>query len=256
MLRAMTEADIREWLETRIPGLILNSEVAILVDCVFGWAEGSAPLWKLFQRAHEFESGSGPRFGRSIAEGFFAKLLMHLRRDLPSQEPAGVALPHRRCEVLSGANSVFQSRPFQRNIQTGTFRIWREMGESGSAWANLWPFDAPQDSRPDRPWVFEAYPTWLWREVLGLRVREPLKLRSAVTERLGSDPGDSATWERIEGSPDLADAAVLAIGGFILDLENRLEEPFPSFREQREISSEGWIVGVSSGGARVQGPTK
>src|SRR5690606_15146623 len=81
------------------------------------------------------------------------------------------------------ANSVFQSRPYQKNIQTGTYRIWKDLTSGGpTRWANIWPFETERSELLDAPWIFEGFPSLLWREVLGLPTRDLSRLRSAVED--------------------------------------------------------------------------
>jgi hypothetical protein len=143
-------------------------------------------------------------------------------------------LPRRKCELLAGANSIFQLRPYQRNIQTGTFRIWKDLGLEGRAWLNLWPFErAP---REDWPWMFEAFPSLFWREIFGCRSRAPSRVRKTIQERITIRCAD---WKRIEQNADLADAAVLAAGACLLQNDGRLfGKILPQMRR------EGWILGL------------
>lgn len=58
-------------------------------------------------------------FGRAEAERFFLSTFPDFY-ELPE-------LPRREQEIALRANSVFKLRPFQKNIQTGTFRFWKEI---------------------------------------------------------------------------------------------------------------------------------
>ncbi len=108
-----------------------EGRLRVLVDAVLGLPaaitaqiqRSGASLAGWFEQArvhHERRLGLGLLArGRDPAEDFFAALLKR----------AGVSgVPTRECERLSGANSVFIPRPYQKNVQTGTYRIWVELG--------------------------------------------------------------------------------------------------------------------------------
>ncbi|NDD92441.1 hypothetical protein EBZ37_10185, partial [bacterium] len=131
---------------------------ATLVDCVLGLPH-EGPPWSLAMRRI---SRLPPIFGRRPAEVFFSSLL----------DPART-IPSRLCEEIAQANSVFRSRPFQKNIQTGTFRIWMDMSRDPrkAEWL-IWPFTQNQGQFT----LFEGYPSLLWRTLAQQKTRAPEKL--------------------------------------------------------------------------------
>ena len=218
-----------------------GNKIGFVVDCVLGIPEvyqkkNSSPakvkpyLWGLFERAVGFSKG-GKEFGRDVAEAFFSELA------LDKSEPH----PKRFCEEVSGSNSVFQSRPYQKNIQTGTFRLWKDMGSNGKPWANLWPFEQ-EKVESNLPWLFEGYPSLLWKECLGSPVRDLKKLRRLAEKALPNFEMD--TWKYLEKSPDLADSFALAFGGVYLQEKKRLWIPSPSFVHDKGVQTEGWLLGL------------
>lgn len=227
-------------LEALIASCFGPEPTAIVVDSVFGLPQSVFPAsphlplehpWAWFVRAHDFVRTHSHLSGRERGETFFARW-------------SASASSHRReVERLTGSNSVFQTRPFQKNIQTGTFRIWSELGQSQSPWANLWPFDLSQ-SREGQPWLFEGYPTWSWRQLFAVKSREPDQIIHHV-KAYGQTHGmtfrfkDSAQKE-IHASPDLADALVLALEGL------RSAAAATQMDRTRFSREEGWILGVSS----------
>lgn len=216
----------------------------ILLDCVLGLAERCFPLpaggdrftSDLFLEAHQ---SSG--YGRAAAETFFAKL-----------RPQG-ELPVRDVERRVGANSVFLTRPYQKNIQTGTFRIWKDLGRSlkeEGQWFRLWPHEAIAESGtgPTRPdvgdsvaWLAEGYPSWIWRDVLGSRHRDPELLAHVLRglRRGGKLRISTADLARVHRSQDWADAVVLALfAGQGPSGPVRLTRT-----EALRLRREGWIYG-------------
>lgn len=241
VLRDLTSAS-REVFEawTRDEGLALG-RVAIALDAVIGvprpcWPgaiaglEGGDRPWALFARAAAL-----PGWGRAVGEAFFAELLP---RELAKE------LPRRQCERLAGANSVFVTRPFQKNVQTGTFRIWKDLASGGaSRWANVGGFDA-RARVEGGPWLYEGYPSWCWMKLFGLRTRAPERFRDVLAKAAerGIVVRPSASILRaIGGSPDVADAAVLALGAACLDRvrPHGLRAPPAAVR-----GGEGWILGL------------
>lgn len=211
----------------------LGAKVALMVDCVFGlpwqsWrAVGEKPgdLRSLIRQCTQENA-----YGRSASEAFFGKW-------------SGGQILRRECERVSGSNSVFQTRPFQKNIQTGTFRIWRDLALHGDEDAfSFWPFDPVQSGRP---WVFEGYPSFYWRQLFKMRSRTVAAFPE-VLEAVRSF-GLKVRWEHPKNfrlTPDAADAAVLALAGLVLQHEGRLFRPFNAFALQASARAEGWIAGV------------
>lgn len=228
-----------EEIEKILVSLEINQNIQsllILVDCVLGLPNALLPpkgmpyLWEYFERAAQFSLG-GKEFGRDVAEAFFDALLTSETE----------SYPRRLCEILSGSNSVFQKRPFQKNIQTGTFRIWKDLGQTKKEWARIWPFDL-EKSPQQGPWIFEGYPSLIWKNLLGSRTRDLKKLRKLVQDLPISLKID--TWKWIESDPNQADAFVLMLGGFLLEKRNQLWSPHPEFMKQPEPFQEGWILGL------------
>jgi hypothetical protein len=244
----------------------VDSRVALLIDSVFGlpstvWpfdkAPGAETLWHLFART-ALDTNERKGFGLKPAAHFFEELLNsahgHLPRAKAQLSPASghslirrdgtpiTDLPTRTCERLAGANSVFRTRPYQRNIQCGTYRIWRDLGSLGKPWANIRCFETRSTVRNDRPWIFEAYPSLLWRKLLQIRTRQLGQLPSALKM---CEPTIHLTEQGralIARNPDHADAAVLAVCGGLLQKAGKLFAPIPL--DNYLLGREGWIVGL------------
>ena len=232
-------------------GHLARPKLALAVDCVYGFAKGitAQPMWQGLCEASTHGKGL---FGRGAAEEFFAKI-WSLGSHSSSEE---IELPRRTCEVLSRANSVFLTRPFQKNIQTGTYRIWKDLAQDkvdGKSWLNFWPMDAIRlregnlsIKEIDRPFFFEAYPSLVWREILGSRTRQPERLKVLSTRALAQIglEVNSRDWAIFHRNPDAADAATIALGALYLQEMNELFEPFENFFDEPNLSEEGWIMGL------------
>lgn len=225
-------------------GHLAHSQVALIVDCVVGLASGISTRepWELMRRTHlPALSAAGvpyPKFGRASAEAYFAGILGEMAPTSP--------LPRRQCEVLASANSVFLTRPFQKNIQTGTYRIWKDLSTGEDQWLNFWPFQDVAKAR-QLSWFFEAYPSLVWREVFGVRTRDLKQLRGAVEKTMQPEVKiEIKSWPELLKNADAADAAVLALGALKLHHEKRLMEPYPGFLENPLRLTEGWIMGLKA----------
>lgn len=221
-----------------------NAKVAILADCVFGLPEAVYPrvssfsphaqLWRLFSKTLSHSTDQAI-FGMKVSESFFSKFLSGKGN-----------LPRRECEIISGSSSIFTTRPFQKNIQTGSYRIWRDLvSENSAPWLNVWPFATPKDYIKDAAWIFEGYPSFFWRELLGLRSRNASDLiKTLKTKSLCSD-FHFDSYSCLKSDPDLCDATVLALGGVLLQDRKKLITPFRGFWKLSETQTEGWISGIT-----------
>lgn len=79
-------------------------------------------------------------FGLKAGQVFFSGLY---------RDRMGVRLPKkvsnlelRECDRIADANSLFRSMPYQRNVQTGTFRVWHELSKQLLHDVAIWPFDS------------------------------------------------------------------------------------------------------------------
>ena len=241
-IESATETKLREF----IGEAAFDSSVGILLDCVIGlpsafWGRvlGEEAIWKLMRSTRNCVGPRGELFGRAVAQKFFSTIW----------EGAAEQIPKRRCERLARSNSVFQVHPFQKNIQTGTFRIWRDLSQSNDEWARIWPFSIGSESllRSAKPWLFEVYPSLIWRICFGLPTRNLALLEAAARSVLRARryEVEFTDWRALKKNPDLADAFALALGGVLLDDDARLFEPFPGFRKIPELSKEGWIIGLA-----------
>ena len=221
-------------------------DTALAVDCVMGlpnnaWPScqgGSAPLWNLFaQAARDNEERVG--YGLKPAAKFFDAI----------RASAKIAdKPARKCEILANANSVFNTHPFQKNVQCGTYRIWRDLGAEGLAphkrWLRLWNFDDVVRDEA-QAWFFESYPSLLWRDVLNLKTRKISELRSRIEDVFGSwIEIHPKTWALLEADPNHADSAVLALGTWFLQEKSDLfmTKILP---HKKWLKREGWISGLN-----------
>ena len=88
-------------------------QIVVCLDCVLGLPQELNISWR--QALDLIKSNEG--YGREPARKFFLKL------------GEGQIL-RRTVEIICSANSVFSERPFQKNIQTGTYRMWKDIANS------------------------------------------------------------------------------------------------------------------------------
>lgn len=214
-LDQLTARCLREMLESSD-----LSSLRVVVDCVLGLPKDVKPRFREGLRRSLRTSG----YGRPPARLFFESF------------ECGEDLPRRQVEIQQRANSVFQTHPFQKNIQTGTFRIWKELA-SEPEWYCL-PYLDGQFSPGLTP-IFEGYPSLAWRKLLQVKSRQPEKLGALMKKHFPKIRMEREDQKKIERDPNLADAAVLALAGSVW-LERR-----PFFWPPRSVAKyEGWILGA------------
>jgi hypothetical protein len=203
---------LKEFSKSEVSTFAANDSATLILDCVLG-----LPIeLKMDWRHALFLLKSENRFGRNAAEEFFLKL-------------GRGQIWHRDVERLAKANSLFRSRPFQRNIQTGTYRFWLEMARDPD-WFSV-PWLEPQRKSKFR--VYEGYPSLLWRRLLAVTNRKPQEI-STLTQKHFGLKWSSQQVQLVEKDCNFADALILALGGRHLLAETK------SIRVNRE----GWILGV------------
>lgn len=196
------------------------TDVHILMDCVLGLPKDiytSNKTFRDFLKLALLQDG----FGRLPAKAFFKSILN------------GKAIPTRTAETLANANSVFLEHPFQKNIQTGTFRLWKELG------ADLKSFYIPYMEPKKRKAfsIYEGYPSLSWKMLFKTSSRKPdhfLKLSKKVFHNLHIDIHSK---KRIQKDVNLTDAATLAL---------HMYRDYDVFRYPRNqiLKKEGWIFSL------------
>ena len=249
------------------PYVEVPRDIVVLADCVFGlpsdMRRGNSSLRQLLDRAATYDSAASEPLGRQRSAAFFRNILKEFRPERDDNKK----WPLRRCEQLASSNSVFQEHPFQKNIQSGTYRIWCDLGRSlrkqnGHA-VRFWPHDFTTGHRANNAndthatgagqmmTIAEGYPSLYWKTFFGTKTRRPDDLQTLSTAAL-KDLGWSLTcphWEVITNDPDTADAAVLALAAFIMQSSSELFQrslscaPDPS-ATVFHADFEGWIAGV------------
>jgi len=249
-LDSFSTAGLMKVIQTEGPSRI--EQTRVLVDCVLGLPASittqiplppplsptAEPLrWALKAAAQHHRDclrKGVPARGRPAAEAFFLELF----RQSGLEE-----IPERACEKKAGANSVFRARPYQKNVQTGTYRIWVELGlellsEQGALDLQF-PHHEDSVGISRKISVEESWPSLLWREFLGFPSRQPKALSGAL-QKVAKNTGvfihcAEADLQWCAEHPDHADALVLALAGFFL----------PSATPDLIPSGEGWITGLA-----------
>ncbi len=133
------------------------SKILVAVDSVLGlpksFSKTKNPKKYLYEKFQD--AGSTAFYGFKEAEKYFNTLLKKKYESLDEH-------PRRKVETQLNANSVFRSRPFQKNIQTGTFRIWKDLSSYAFNEFLLWPHDLIVFEK-GIPVFVEAYPSLAWK---------------------------------------------------------------------------------------------
>lgn len=189
----------------------------ICIDCVIGLPKSiKTPLREAMKMASLQEG-----YGRTAAQQFFELLSSGQKHN-------------RQVEFDIGANSVFTIHPFQKNIQTGTFRFWKEMGLFGG-WFYFPALPREKRLQKNKIPLVEGYPSYYWKTLFNQPNRKPeliIDLLKTYKPRLKITTQEQK-W--LIKDPNLADAVVLALA---------------AQKHQNEINrashAEGWILGVRS----------
>ena len=202
--------------------LKLDSSGLIVVDAVLGLPKTlgirQVELRTLFKTAHD-------DYGYGKVEGarFFGSLIKDQK-----------TLLRRECETELKANSVFVTMPAQRNIQTGTHRIWKDLGEDTN-WFSLWP----NERSTKKVLIAEGYPSYFWKALFGFKKREPKEI---INLAKNMKIQNFAELEFHKNDKDGADAAILGIGAIQL-LQLKGAEILKKSATKTEVF-EGVIFGV------------
>lgn len=242
---------------------ITATETIALVDCVLGLPSSMRrtgdSLRRLLTRASAFDANTAIPAGRKRAAAFFQGILDKSGCGLTAKG----GWPLRHCEKITSSNSVFQEHPFQKNIQSGTYRIWCDLGRSVEKKQDMdlrfWPHDFSRQGSGMRPKgtpsmiIAEGYPSLYWRKIFGLASRQPAELRDAAKHamKLLGWSVRCRDWEVIESDPDLADAVVLALAALVMDVSHDLFQDFnistaATRQDHFTPEFEGWIAGAQA----------
>lgn len=208
---------LKNFCQKRIESFVSKDEIKslqIALDCVIGLPQEISVSWRHATRMTLNFDG----FGKKPARDFFE----HLGKG---------RVPKRQIEIICKANSVFQEKPFQRNIQTGTFRLWKEIAMSEKDFfAPL--LESPVSSRAIP--IYEGYPSLAWRLLLGFKTRKPSQLASRLKSINTELKWTKFHQNQVEKDPNLADAFVLAFA-----LKKNMKK-----LKAKGTEKEGWIIGA------------
>jgi hypothetical protein len=194
---------------------IRPERLVIAIDCVLGLPASLAVPWReALSLTLKFEG-----YGRKPAAEYFRTI-------------GQGQVPRREIEYITKANSMFQERPFQRNIQTGTFRFWKEMAQHPD-WFYV-PYLTREPSPQGRVPIFEGFPSLSWKQIFGFKTRKPADLPEAIHRVFPEANLARKDASLLRKDPHFADAAVLA---FAMRTLYRAEL-------KRKPDVEGWILGA------------
>ena len=192
-----------------------HQQLLTCIDCVLGLPVELRLPWREALELLEGYEG----YGRKPAQEYFRALSKnHIYR--------------RKVELLCRANSVFQEKPYQKNIQTGTFRFWKDLI------ANSRDFYVPAletRTRSNQLPLFEGYPSHSWKILLGTKHRRPESLSELIHTNKIKVVWNQVHQESVNKDPNLADAFLLALTIKTLKEEALQQTPHP----------EGWILGAA-----------
>lgn len=192
----------------------VGTHLQICVDCVLGLPSAIETNWRTAVRMTSLFQG----YGRKPASDFFRHL-------------GNGSAPRREVERICKANSIFQERPFQKNIQTGTYRLWKDLAQ------DLDCFYVPaleNKTASNQISLTEGYPSLSWRLLFKTKARQPESLRSLIRSQKIPFKISAHQQRQILRDPNFADAYVLALAF----AQSKKTEIF------RIRGREGWILGA------------
>lgn len=185
------------------------------VDCVFGLPRDLPMNW----REALVHIKKSPSYGRESAQNFFRKIGKgHMLK--------------RKIEIAIGANSVFQEKPFQKNIQTGSYRIWKDISQESES------FFLPaleKKKYKNSLTLVEGYPSYSWKLIFDVSRREPSKLATLIKKKKINVRWSVQHQKAVLRDPNLADAFLLALTA---------QKFYPTIKDLKP-NQEGWILGQS-----------
>ncbi len=199
--------NLTDWIRSLNP----SDHNHIFIDCVLGLPMDLAEISLDYSirdwiKAAENYNYNGNRFGRNVSEPFFdgIKKFYGLNEN---------NFPKRNVEILLKSNSVFTTRPFQKNIQTGTFRIWKELAPVLEHIV-LWPTDFYLNKKINVIF-YEVYPSHFYQKLFDLKFRtsDPLIKWASELKMANPDFNLNSCLNHLK-NPDYCDALVASLGGF------------------------------------------
>lgn len=188
-------ANLSDWIST-LDQKIKNH---IFIDCVFGLpfdlykSKPELEIRDWIQKAGAFNV-NGKNYGLDVSEEFFKTLKSYYNLE-------NLTHPKRTVESALKSNSVFTTRPFQKNIQTGTFRIWKELSFVLDQ-VLIWPIDAPIINS-SHVILYEVYPSYFYFKLFNTKSRDIAPLQKIL-----------APFNLKLKDPDYADAFIAGLGGY------------------------------------------
>lgn len=195
--------------------LAKSDPMLICIDCVLGLPSSvDVPLREAMFRTKKIAG-----FGRAPAQAFFEKL-------------ADGKIHHRGIEFKLGANSIFTVYPFQKNIQTGTFRFWKEMSFDPD-WFYLPALPNEKNNRQNKVPVVEGYPSHYWKSILKQPHRKPDLIVDILKSKFPDLKIKNEDKKLMAKDVNLVDALVLALAA-----------KYHVNEISRKSTKEGWILGT------------
>ncbi len=207
-LKFFTIEHLGHWISSLNP----DHKNHIFIDCVLGLPvelyksnnKSQIRDWISLAKNYSHEHKS---YGMAVAESFFN----HIKNFYNIKEDNH---PKRSTEIKLKSNSVFTTRPFQKNIQTGTFRIWKELSFVLDS-VLIWPLDYYLENEL-KTVVYEVYPSHFYKKIFGLKNRSHLPLLDVLENvRNINKTFDFDEHVKFLNDPDFCDALIAAFGGYL-----------------------------------------
>lgn len=207
-LKSFSLQEIDDTLKKNFKTSLKTSKIIIVVDTVIGLPKvlenkDLSPLDNI-RVLLERLSKESPGFGAKKAEKFFQSFLED--NDYKKSEH-----PRREVELKLNANSLFKPKPFQKNIQTGSYRILKELSKESYKSYLLYPFQK-LTLKDGKPLILEGYPSLAWK-VLNQSGRTSKDINLLKTKLKSEVLGLNQFYNLL---PDHRDAAMLTFMAYFV----------------------------------------
>ncbi len=206
-LKKVSHEELISLIKKKLPHF-KNQKALICIDSVIGLPLETETSFKQILKQVKNFSHQDKQYGAITAHSFFN----HFLKNGP--------IKHRRIELKVKANSVFNLKPFQRNIGCGSYRVLKELSLE-KKWFDIWPFEKPKSQFI----IAEGYPSYFWKTLLGSKKRDLSLLQSHFKQLKFKNT-------------DEADSFMLAYGALKSIQQINLK------KIPRIAKKEGWMLGV------------
>lgn len=206
-LPALTQEGLKNFIHNHLGFSIEDVKTLICVDAVLTLPKDLAISHQQILKKIKKHSFQNKHYGAICAHHFFNSLSSNNKNHL------------RLIEEILGANSVFNLKPYQRNVGCGSYRILKDLSNN-PGWYQLWPIE--KNNKPIT--ICEGYPSYYWQNFYAL----PKRHLDSIKKMTQMDFKNQ----------DFADSYILALAA------QKLSHQVTKAKLPQVSEIEGWVLGV------------